>query len=275
MAPLPRRRERGRPDLLGLRIAPPGALKSRSENTFVFPVAEMKDAQTSACCRHARTGESRWTVGGLGRIAIDNPGRHNAVSLAMWQAIPGAVDELERNGDVRAIVLTGSDEAPSPLARHHRVLDRPCGRGLLRQLRSGQRRRLRCAAQGREADHRGHPPLLHGGGVGLAVACDVRIAADDAAFGIPAAPPVAYPPEAVADIVARSDRPGPRTCSSRPSVSTRRRRSGSASSTRSSGTTNWRRPPSPTSPGDHPRSLTQQAVKAAINAATARSGPDG
>ena len=49
------------------------------------------------------------TLGSVGRIAIDNPGRHNALSLAMWEAIPEAVASLDGNPEIRAIVLTGAE----------------------------------------------------------------------------------------------------------------------------------------------------------------------
>ena len=43
--------------------------------------------------------------GPIGWIVFDNPGRHNAMSVAMWEAIPAAVDALEANPQVRVIVL--------------------------------------------------------------------------------------------------------------------------------------------------------------------------
>ena len=46
--------------------------------------------------------------GPIGWIVFDNPGRHNAMSVAMWEAIPAAVDALEANPQVRVIVLRGA-----------------------------------------------------------------------------------------------------------------------------------------------------------------------
>ena len=34
--------------------------------------------------------------GPIGWIGLANPGRHNAMSVAMWEALPAAVDALAR-----------------------------------------------------------------------------------------------------------------------------------------------------------------------------------
>ena len=50
--------------------------------------------------------------GPIGWIVFDNPGRHNAMSVAMWEALPGAVEGLAADPSVRVIVLRGAgDEA--------------------------------------------------------------------------------------------------------------------------------------------------------------------
>lgn len=143
-------------------------------------------------------------VGSLGRIAIDNPGRHNAVSLAMWQSIPTAVADLQANGDVRAIVLTGSDGGAFASGADITEFD------VVRADAATSASYEASNAAAFDALRRAEKPTIAvirrfclGGGVGLAAACDVRIAAEDAVFGIPAARlGLAYPPEAVADIVA-------------------------------------------------------------------------
>jgi hypothetical protein len=49
--------------------------------------------------------------GPIGWVVFDNPGRHNAMSVSMWEALPGAVDALEADPAVRVIVLRGAGDA--------------------------------------------------------------------------------------------------------------------------------------------------------------------
>ncbi|BBE70510.1 enoyl-CoA hydratase [Oharaeibacter diazotrophicus] len=157
--------------------------------------------------RAATAPEGRITVdviGGLGRIGIDNPGRHNALSLAMWQAIPEAVATLEAAEDVRVVVLTGSEGGAFASGADITEFD------VVRADAATSASYEAANAAAFAALRRAEKPTVAvirrfcmGGGVGLAAACDIRIAADDAVFAIPAARlGLAYPPEAVADIVA-------------------------------------------------------------------------
>ncbi len=142
-------------------------------------------------------------MGNLGRIAIDNPGRHNALSLAMWNAIPPAVAELEAAHDVRVIVLTGADGgafASGADISEFDVVRADAATSATYETANGEAfAALRAATKPTVAVIR---RFCMGGGVGLAAACDIRIAADDTVFAIPAARlGLAYPTEAVTDIV--------------------------------------------------------------------------
>lgn len=142
--------------------------------------------------------------GPIGRLVIDNPTRRNAVSLAMWQAIPGAMDALGRHPDVRVIVVRGAGAlafvSGADIAEFSTV------------RKDAASARAYEAANGAAfaAVARSERPTIAmvrgfclGGGLGLAAACDLRIAAADAVFGIPAARlGVGYPPDCVADLVA-------------------------------------------------------------------------
>ncbi|WP_181702222.1 enoyl-CoA hydratase [Chthonobacter albigriseus] len=143
-------------------------------------------------------------LGALGRIVIDNPGRHNALSLAMWEAIPGAVAELEADPDVRVIVLTGSeggafasgaDISEFDVVRRDAVTSKTyeaANAAAFAALRGAEKPTVAVIRR-----------FCMGGGVGLAAACDIRLASEDTAFAIPAARlGLAYPAEAVADVVA-------------------------------------------------------------------------
>src|ERR1700716_2337592 len=46
--------------------------------------------------------------GAVGRIIFNNPARHNAVSLEMWQAVAQIMADFEADDGVRVIVLSGA-----------------------------------------------------------------------------------------------------------------------------------------------------------------------
>jgi len=45
---------------------------------------------------------------GVGFVIFNNPERHNAVSLEMWEATTGALTEFAADDEVRVVVLTGA-----------------------------------------------------------------------------------------------------------------------------------------------------------------------
>ena len=45
---------------------------------------------------------------GIATITIDRPRRKNAMTQAMWQRLPGIIDDLTASASSRAIILTGS-----------------------------------------------------------------------------------------------------------------------------------------------------------------------
>ena len=46
--------------------------------------------------------------GAVGRIIFNNPARHNAVSLEMWQGVAQIMDDFNSDDRVRVIVVTGA-----------------------------------------------------------------------------------------------------------------------------------------------------------------------
>src|SRR3546814_664718 len=46
--------------------------------------------------------------GAVGRIIFNNPARHNAVSLEMWEATNEIMEDLLKDDAIRVIVLTGA-----------------------------------------------------------------------------------------------------------------------------------------------------------------------
>src|SRR4051812_44630746 len=46
--------------------------------------------------------------GPIGRLIFNNPARHNAVSLEMWQAVAQIVEDFDADDAIRVIVVTGA-----------------------------------------------------------------------------------------------------------------------------------------------------------------------
>ncbi len=137
--------------------------------------------------------------GAVATIAIDNPSKRNAFDLDMWKALPRIMQGLDGDKRIRAIVLRGSGENPftsgADIAEFETVrADSASGR-----LYEAENEAAFWAVA-----HCSKPVIAMirgfclGGGFGLALSCDLRIAADNAAFGIPAAKlGIGYPPGAM------------------------------------------------------------------------------
>jgi len=141
--------------------------------------------------------------GAIGTLTIDNPKRLNAVTLAMWQALPEAIARLDAAPDVRVIILRGAGDAAfvagADISEFAEVRKDAASARAYEAANAGGFRAIRQATKPTIAMIAG--PCL-GGGLGIAIACDLRVAAANAVFGIPAARlGLGYPPDCMADLV--------------------------------------------------------------------------
>lgn len=133
--------------------------------------------------------------GAVARLLIDRPDRHNAMNLAMWQALPDLLAQAVGDEDVRAIVLTSA--TPGLFC---------AGADIGEMLAAREDLALRTATQAainaaQSALAQCPKPLVAmvdgdaiGGGCGLILACQLRIATPRSRFGItPARLGLAYP----------------------------------------------------------------------------------
>jgi enoyl-CoA hydratase len=126
--------------------------------------------------------------GPVATIVLDHPERRNAVSVSMWRGLGAACAELKDDPEVRAVIVRGSGET---------AFVSGADISEFRTVRSGadaERSYGEVSGRGFAAVAALPQPviaLIHGfcigGGVALSLACDLRYAADDARFAIPAA----------------------------------------------------------------------------------------
>ena len=128
------------------------------------------------------------TDGRVQWLTFDQPAKHNALSMGMVEQALDAVRAFCANAEQRVLVLTGGGDrafvSGADLAEFDRETDAD----------GAERRYSALGAELFEAVADCPKPtiaMIHGycfgGGVALAAACDLRYAADDARFSIPAA----------------------------------------------------------------------------------------
>jgi enoyl-CoA hydratase len=126
--------------------------------------------------------------GPIGWLIFNRPEKRNAVGIETWQLMPDYVKALGSDDAIRVVILRGAgDKAFVAGADISQFKDR-------RRNMEDEAEYRRIGARGREALASLTKPLLAmihgycvGGGVAIAIGCDMRIASDDARFGIPAA----------------------------------------------------------------------------------------
>ena len=120
-------------------------------------------------------------------VTLDRPDQRNAMTLAMWRRLGEVFEDLAARPELRAVILTGAGGAF-------------CAGADIKEF-GAVRADAASAARYAEAVHRANEAILGcpkavfaavsgpamGGGCGLALCCDFRIADETAYFGIPAA----------------------------------------------------------------------------------------
>lgn len=125
--------------------------------------------------------------GRIGRLVVSNIARHNAADLNIWRAFPVAIHALAQDPEIRVVVIEG--------AGGQDFMSGADIRGFLAQEARAQAIRSleQSAADAWDAVRACPKPVIAsvrgyclGGGLALAACCDMRVAADDAIFSIPA-----------------------------------------------------------------------------------------
>jgi enoyl-CoA hydratase/carnithine racemase len=136
---------------------------------------------------------------GVATVTLNRPQVKNAVTLAMWQAMPALFARLGADDGVRAVVVRGAGTEAFTSGAD------------IAEFEQGESRAYHeayeAAVEAVAACPKPVVAMVHGycmgGGVGLALACDLRFVADTARFAIPAARlSIAYPVASVRRLVA-------------------------------------------------------------------------
>ena len=125
---------------------------------------------------------------GVGHVVFNNPDKRNAVSLDMWQAVEGALDRFAADEEIRVVVLSGAGgKAFVSGADVSKFAEERSGAEAVAHYNATTARiyaKLHTFAKPTIAQITGS---CVGGGVALAVCCDLRICGQSSRFGIPAA----------------------------------------------------------------------------------------
>lgn len=139
----------------------------------------------SEVTRHA---EGRLLVarrGGVAAITLNNPDKLNAMSLSMWQALGEVCERLARDDDLRVVTLEGAGERAFVVGADISEFGEKRNDAAASALYGAAVSRAENAVEDLPV------PVLAlvrgyciGGGLGIAMRCDLRLARDDARFAI-------------------------------------------------------------------------------------------
>src|ERR1700751_2931916 len=140
---------------------------------------------------------------GVGVVTLNQPEKRNAMSLEMWTGFGEILDEFAEDGSVRVVILTGAGNKAFVSGVDISQFEKN------RSDANAQQEHDRLAGVGR-AKYAAFPkPIIArirgfclGGGLAIAMQADLRIAAVDSEFGIPAAKlSIAYAPDSVKRLI--------------------------------------------------------------------------
>jgi len=124
----------------------------------------------------------------VGRLVFNNPDRLNAVSLEMWQAVGDVMGAFSVDPEVRAVVVSGAGErafvSGADISQFDAVRASPDANAHYNAVSEAGRAAIANCPKPTVAMIRGY---CIGGGLAVALSCDLRIAAEGSQFAIPAA----------------------------------------------------------------------------------------
>jgi len=126
--------------------------------------------------------------GSIGWVIFNNPPRRNAVSLEMWEGLGVILSDYQKDDGIRVVIMKGAGDRAFVSGADISEFDSKRGSSKAKADYG------RSSAFGSRMLYRLDKPLIAmiqgyclGGGMAIALNADIRIATDDARFGIPAA----------------------------------------------------------------------------------------
>jgi enoyl-CoA hydratase len=127
-------------------------------------------------------------VGPVGRLVFNKPAKHNATSTDMWEAIPVILDEFEKDPAIRVVVVTGAGDkafvSGADISEFEKARNTPEQVAYYDKIGEIANARLTKCSKPTIARIRGY---CIGGGLAVALTCDIRVASVDSRFAVPAA----------------------------------------------------------------------------------------
>ncbi|NBY67513.1 MAG: enoyl-CoA hydratase, partial [Betaproteobacteria bacterium] len=124
----------------------------------------------------------------VGWITFNNPARHNAVSLEMWQGLADIANDFAHDDEIRVVVVHGAGDKAFVSGADISEFAQQRNSAEATQVYDA------VAQEGTQALKNLNKPTLAmidgyciGGGVAVALNCDIRIATDSSRFAVPAA----------------------------------------------------------------------------------------
>ena len=128
------------------------------------------------------------TRGAVGHMIFNNPARHNAVSLDMWDRAEAIIDGFMADQNVRVIVMSGAGGKAFVSGADISKFETERG---TREAVAHYNARVKAVYNGIKTLAKPTIAMIDGycigGGLALAVACDLRMCSEKSRFGLPAA----------------------------------------------------------------------------------------
>jgi len=126
--------------------------------------------------------------GRIGYLTFNNPERHNAVSLEMWEAAADYLEAFRADDNVRVVIVSGAGGKAFVSGADISKFEKE------RSSQESVDRYNAAVERANNAFYRFPKPIIAmirgyciGGGLGLALCCDMRICAEGSKFAVPAA----------------------------------------------------------------------------------------
>jgi enoyl-CoA hydratase/carnithine racemase len=128
-----------------------------------------------------------WLDGAALHIRFNNPAKHNALSMDMWEAVPPLLERAEKDDNVRMVVFSGEGTKSFVSGADISQFED------MRAAKEAVKRYEQVAEAALQGIYEFAKPTVAcirgyciGGGVNVAISCDIRVASSDSVFSVPA-----------------------------------------------------------------------------------------